>query len=222
MKRLSIDHNFNGAAAASSTRKTDQFLPSMIVFDLDDCLWHPEMHELTGMPEIPIQGELDPTSVGEHGVVGLQVPRRRTTVRLYEGARLVLRELALDPRYRGIILACASTSLEPSYSQACLEGIEVLPGLFLRDMFQYNRIGRTGELTSRKTGHFGLLHQDSGVSFREMLFFDDCNWGDHCADVTNTLGVVSVQTPSGLRLSQFHDGLQKYHVQVEKRIKSLE
>ena len=35
-------------------------LPSMIVFDLDDCLWTPEMHELYDMPAIPVRGNLNP------------------------------------------------------------------------------------------------------------------------------------------------------------------
>jgi hypothetical protein len=60
-------------------------LPSMIVFDLDDCLWTPEMHEL------PVHGELNPNynsmsrnRNGKHkqqkGIVGLQVLRYRDTV----------------------------------------------------------------------------------------------------------------------------------------------
>ena len=151
-------------------------LPSMIVFDLDDCLWSPEMHELNGLPEIPVHGELNPKSMGGKrlkGVVGLQVPRYRDTVMLFDGARRVLYEIATNPIYKDILLATASSSLEPSYSYACLSGIEILPGLTMGDMMTYNQIGRTGNLSPDKTTHFRELHDESGVSYNEMLFFDD-------------------------------------------------
>ena len=145
----------------------------MIVFDLDDCLWHPEMHELPGMPSKPVHGDL---GNGQVGVVGLQVQRGRTTVQLYPGARQALYRLATDPAYRGIRLAAASTSLEPSYSHACLAGIEILPGLTLEQMMTYRQVGRSGPLSSDKKTHFRLLHEESGVPYAEMLFFDDCKY----------------------------------------------
>ena len=156
-------------------------LPSMIVFDLDDCLWTPEMHELPGCPELPVHGELNPNSmVGKQqkGVVGLQVLRYRDTVTLYDGARRVLYELATNPIYKDVLLATASSSLEPSYSYACLAGIEILPGLTMGDMMSFNQIGRTGNLSPDKTSHFRELHNESGVPYDEMIFFDD--WYVHC------------------------------------------
>lgn len=65
-------------------------------------------------------------------------------------------------------------------------------------------------MTSRKTTHFRALHEESGVPYNEMLFFDDCNWGDHCADVTANFGVISQRTPRGMQLSEFHQGMEKY------------
>jgi len=165
-------HNF----MIPSSSKTDRLLPTMIVFDLDDCLWRPEMYTLRSKPSIPIEGDLDPDwkKLGkprEVGTVGMKVPHG-PTVRLFVGARLALRELALNPRYRGIILGAASSSEEPEFSRVCLESIEVLPGLTLRQMIAYDQIGRTGDLTPRKTTHFKLLQRDSGVEYEEMLFFD--------------------------------------------------
>lgn len=100
------------------------------------------MHELYGEPSVPVEGYLNadpsvPAWERQCGVVGMQVPRRRQTVRLFDGARAVLLEFATDPKYAGVLLAAASSSLEPSYSHICLEGIEILPGLTLRDMFKY-------------------------------------------------------------------------------------
>ena len=116
-------------------------LPSMIVFDLDDCLWTPEMHELYDAPTIPIPGILGYSSHNnqeEKGIVGMGVPKKNhPIVKLYDGARQVLRELALNPKYQNILLAVASTSLEPSYSYICLKGIEIIPGQTIQDMITY-------------------------------------------------------------------------------------
>ena len=170
------NYNYNRNYYCSKT-STMTRLPSMIVFDLDDCLWTPEMHELPGCPEIPVHGILNPHGSNGgtplKGVVGLQVPRYRDTVTLYDGARRVLYELAVNPVYKGVLLATASSSLEPSYSYACLAGIEILPGRTLGDMMSYHQIGRTGRLSPDKTTHFQELHEESGVPFHEMLFFDD-------------------------------------------------
>ena len=65
-------------------------------------------------------------------------------------------------------------------------------------------------MTDRKLTHFQALHKESGIPYNEMLFFDDCNWGDHCADVTENFGVVSQRTPHGMELSLFHKGMEKY------------
>ena len=149
-------------------------LPTMIVFDLDDCLWSPEMHELYSKPTIPVHGVLNPHCPKEKqvkGVVGLS-NQHGDTVQLYGGARRALYELVTDSLYSDVTIAVASSSLEPTYSHACLEGIEILPGRTLRDVIQYDQIGRNGKLTSRKTSHFRELQKESGIPYDEMLFFD--------------------------------------------------
>lgn len=220
----------------------EDVLPSMIVFDLDDCLWTPEMHELYGMPSKPIRGNLNPDDEGdssrhernqpkrtakrkkvnesnsdaEIGVVGMSVPNYQT-VYLYDGARRALREIATDPRFKGVLVGVASTSLEPSYSHHCINNIEIIPGLTMRELIDYDEIGRTGHLTSRKTTHFKSLHEKSGVPYEEMVFYDDCNWGDHCQDLEDTFGVVGQRTPNGLQIEEFYAGLQKYAKLCKKR-----
>ena len=127
-------HNF--ASGNAPVQESDPYLPTMIVFDLDDCLWSPEMYTLYRKPSIPISGNLNPGGeVEEEGIIGMQVPGG-PTVKLFEGARRALREIALDPKYKGVIVAAASSSEEPTFSHSCLEGIEVLPGLTMRDMFR--------------------------------------------------------------------------------------
>jgi magnesium-dependent phosphatase 1 len=206
----------------SGNSRPSLLLPRLIVFDLDDCLWSPEMHELDSKPCIPIQGVLNDFDDHNHhdssnatpallrGVVGLQESRGGDTVRLFPGARQVLYELATQPQYQGIRLACASSSLEPSYSYACLQAIEILPDLSMRQILSHVQIGRDPPLSSDKRSHFRLLHQESGIPHEEMLFFDDCNWGDHCTTVSLEFGVTSLATPHGLQYQEFQQGLAQY------------
>jgi magnesium-dependent phosphatase 1 len=85
-------------------------------------------------------------------------------------------------------------------------------------MMTYDQIGRTGPLTSNKRTHFQLLQQESRIPFEEMLFFDDCNWGDHCATVTREFGVTSYKTPSGLHYHEFEAALDLYQRNAQRRM----
>lgn len=50
-----------------------------------------------------------------------------------------------------------------------------------------------------KGRHFKALHKASGIAYEDMLFFDDCIYGDNCRDVEWACpGVVTVKTPEGL------------------------
>lgn len=43
-----------------------------------------------------------------------------------------------------------------------------------------------------------------------VITYIDCNWGDHCGDVTDKFGVVSQRTPRGLQWSEFQGAMEKY------------
>lgn len=231
---ISNQQNVGHACPALSTAaKSLNLLPSLIVFDLDDCLWTPEMHELSGMPSKPVDGPLDPNDPADSplGTIGMGVPRGKRggwgsfndedeVVELYHGARLALRELITDPKYRDVQIGVASTSLEPSYSRACINGIEITEGIYMKDIISYTQIGRSGKLTSRKTSHFKLIHEESGVPYEDMLFYDDCNWGDHVGDLNSAFGVIGIRTPNGLQLEEFREGLEKFRREKMKRCNS--
>lgn len=134
------------------------------------------MHELSGMPSVEVEGPLDPhDNESTLGVVGMKVPSGRRggwgnygtddeeVVELFDGARQVFRELALNPVYKDVKIAVASTSLEPSFSRKCIEGLEIVEDVRMKDMISFSQIGRDGQLTSRKTSHFRLLHEESGL-----------------------------------------------------------
>ena len=86
----------------------------------------------------------------------------------------MLRKLATDPSYCGVGVAVASTSLEPSYSSRCIERLEIVEDVAMKDVIDYAQIGRSGRLTSRKTSHFRLLREESKVPYEEMV-----GWTSH-------------------------------------------
>ncbi|GMI43662.1 hypothetical protein TrCOL_g6392 [Triparma columacea] len=186
-------------------------LPKMIVFDLDDCLWTPEMYTLPNKPTKPILGRLQ-GDAGE-GVTGVQCSGGGPTVSLFPDALTILQRLYTEREttYKDTLFAVASSSEEPSYSRSCLENLDIFPGVKMNSLFPYQQIGRTGRLTSRKTTHFDELKKSvPHVEFDSMLFFDDCNWGDHVGDLNSARGVIGVRTPTGLTCAQFEEGLALY------------
>ncbi|KAH8094157.1 hypothetical protein JL720_4149 [Aureococcus anophagefferens] len=178
--------------------------PELIVLDLDDCVWHPEMYTLDDMPSTPIRGDLN--ARGE-GVVG--VKSGLETIRLFPGALRALQEChdgAHDPS-RLAVASSADTPLAASIAHAALSILEVVPGVT-----DHIKIGRAPPLSSDKSKtHFPLLREATGVDYDGMLFFDDSNWSDHCRIVAqNCPGVVTQRTPRGMQHSEFVAGLKKY------------
>ena len=68
--------------------------PKLIVFDLDNTLWTPELYKLRRLPNY--------ASAGPPGPIADQ------DVKLYAGARAALEELATDEAWADTSLACAS------------------------------------------------------------------------------------------------------------------
>ena len=218
MRGLSIALvTFPHLASSFSSISQKVMLPRLIVFDLDDCLWTPEMYTLPQKPSNEIQGVVN-EDTGDRGVVGVQCGSSGPTVKLFSDARRVLQRIhnERDTTFQHTQFAVASSSEEPSYSRSCLEKIDILPGVKMKSLFPYQQIGRTGALTSRKTTHFDGLKRESNIEFPDMLFFDDCNWGDHVGDLHKTYGVIGVRTPYGLTWDQFEEGLQSFAASKKK------
>lgn len=182
-------------------------MPKLIVFDLDNCLWSPEMHELECDPSIVLINAL---GEGE-GVTG--VVSNGKQVQIYMDALLILQELYTLNIYRHVKFAVASSSLKPEYSWICLNTLEILPGVPMKELFSYFAVGRTeecGGLTDDKTTHFAKIQFESRIKYTDMLFFDDCNWRDHVTELEQKLKIVGQKTPQGLTKENWKSGLHKY------------
>ncbi len=211
-------------AVASLARAVPDTLPDLCVFDLDACLWDKEMFE---MPSIPAEADArsgDLNGRGE-GVVGVMSGPHM--IRLHAGALEAL-QLHADGAFGGMRVALASsadTPLAEQIGRKALTLLEVIPGLtiwqlLMRDWdgVDVNQIGRQPPLSSNKAAsHFPRLREATGVRYDGMLFYDDCNWGDHvgkvcgaCKEEDSGRGVVGVRTPRGLGSAEFWRGLEAY------------
>mmetsp|Transcript_7319 Transcript_7319/g.10368 ORF Transcript_7319/g.10368 Transcript_7319/m.10368 type:complete len:253 (+) Transcript_7319:176-934(+) len=202
--------------------------PELVVFDLDACLWDKEMYEMTAMPSDTVKGDLN--GRGE-GVVG--VMSGRDQISLHAGSLTALQEHA-DGKYPGMKIALASSADTPFAEQvgrASLKLLEVVPGMTVWDLLMrdwdnqdVNQIGRQPPLSSNKArSHFPRLREATMIRYDKMLFFDDCNWGDHCGMVAaqckepdNGIGPATVRTPSGLGNREWLKGLDVYMEHAKK------
>lgn len=173
-------------------------LPALIVFDLDACLWTPEMFELGSRPTM-----YDAARGG--------VKAGGDTVKLFPGAMAVLKRLLVDEAFASTKVAVASSTTEPAFASTCLAQLPIDPSGArqekVADIVDYRQIYPG----SKGRQHFPALHKESQIPFDQMLFFDDCTYGDNCGDVARgCAGTTCVRTPNGLSEHLFQVGLDAY------------
>lgn len=138
-------------------------LPRLVVFDLDNTVWTPELYTLRhfkgyadASPPNPVAGK---------------------DVWLLDGAAAALHELATHERWRGTQVAAASRTNKPRWAGALLREFDVpgcSSGRKLAELIPYQEI-----YPGSKTVHFEELRAATGVAYDEMLFFDDSDGGKY-------------------------------------------
>jgi len=207
--------------------------PELVVFDLDACTWTEEMYTLRDVvdPSRSRRGALGP-DCGEGVVAAMS---GNTPIELHPGARRAFQQIWRGAvRARAAAASTADTPLAVRIGRSALDVLEVFPGVTVRDVFAKGwpegfegnlQIGRTPPLSANKAAtHFPILRRETGVAYSRMLFFDDCNWGDHCGAVERGcvcedtgLAPVVVRTPRGLREDDWARGLRLYAARVDAR-----
>ena len=224
-----LNNNSNNDDTDAQKHADENGYPHLIVFDLDACFWNQEMYQLYDICESKdnIVDEKTNTVVG--AVSG------RTVIRMHEGSRKALTEY-YEGKYPGARLATASsadTPLAVKIGQSALRNLEIAPGVSAASVFAIGwekefdgnmQIGRTPPLSANKAQtHFPILRKFTNIEYHKMLFFDDCNWGDHCAAVESQCvepkaGLVPAiqRTPRGLGVKEWETALAKYKARHEQ------
>ncbi|GAB5365949.1 hypothetical protein AAMO2058_001102300 [Amorphochlora amoebiformis] len=121
--------------------------PKLVVFDLDNTMWTPELYQLQTLP----------------------VPGR--DINLFKGARAALFELATDPAWRDTKVAAASRTEDVLWAEDLLKRFDAADGVTMDKLFHVKEI-----YPGSKRRHFERLKKKTGIGFNEMIFFDDSTW----------------------------------------------
>lgn len=168
-------------------------LPRVIVFDLDNTLWTPELYKLRRLERAN------------------QIPVAGRDVELFPGAKQVLETIL--PNLGGSdddekpILAVASRTNKVEWAEDLLDQFQ------LRDLFDVIEI-----FPGTKTNHFAKIQRRTKVPFHEMMFFDDARDGRYgnCEPVA-AMGVFCIHCPDGLQTKDvFERALDLYQTKWDK------
>ena len=96
-----------------ATRMTS--LPKVVVFDLDGCVWDPEMYELWGSGGAPFKVRKD----------GNLADRSGTVVRLLGDVKNIMTEFKTDAKWFDTIIAVASSCDEPGWARECIQKFQL-------------------------------------------------------------------------------------------------
>ena len=104
-------------------------LPELIVFDLDNCVWFPEMYQLWG-GGAPFKQTPD----------GDLTDRSGERVYLMGDIRNIMNELKNDSKYANVEIAIASCCDEPKWAEECLRKFKINENEHLGSVFKYKHI----------------------------------------------------------------------------------
>ena len=183
------------------------------------------------LSDIPQSGDAVRGKLGELGVEGvISVKSGYDQIRIFPAALKILQDYYTEqfpPTMRIAAASSADTPLAVEIGRAAMGILEVLPGVTLREVFAKGwpqgfggnlQIGRTPPLSANKAEtHFPILKKETNIDYDKMIFFDDCNWGDHCSKVS-VLGVTTQRTPRGLQQREWLQCLTLYnqrHIDME-------
>lgn len=178
----------------ASTSASSPRLPPALVFDLDGCVWDPEMYEMWGSGGSPF------TPVKSGDLKG----RDGTIVRLLGDVREIFREFATDPKWNRAKICIASRCDEPSWARECIQKFSLGGNLKLKDVFDENL---TEIYKALKSQQLKAISKKCGIPLKEMIFFD--NEYGNCQDVAKA-GATVVYTPDGVTRELFQQGLDTF------------
>ena len=172
--------------------QTARNVPKLIVYDLDDTIWFPELYMIAGAPFVK-----DPVTKKTTDASGVEV-------RVYPAARASLALVDAHEAFRDTKIAVASRTHRGQWARTLMSMFDITddPSRSLAQCVTFVDIA-----SGTKKKHFERLRDASRVDYRDMLFFD--NERDNCVDVAQ-LGVVCVHCPGGMTADAWNRGLALY------------
>ena len=167
-------------------------LPRAILFDLDGCLWTPEMYEIVyfmGGQGAPFRE--DPKNKGGLLTVGNQ------PVRLLGDVRAVFEEIYREPKFDNVLIGVSSRTDEPDWARELLDKFQVTTNDASKGSVSLIGVlnGPIEIAKDSKVEHFRRIHSQTGIDYQDMVFFD--NEYGNCEKVAS-LGVSVVYCPNGV------------------------
>ena len=152
--------------------------PKVVVFDLDGCLWDPEMYMLSWRGGAPFEPDGD-----------AMLAQSGERVVLLGAARDILRQLRTTDDWSATKVAISSRTDEPAWAAELLDKFRV-DDMVLGDCFDAREITKES-----KSSHFRRLKEKYSCDYEEMLFFD--NEYGNCREISQ-LGVTVAFSPDGV------------------------
>lgn len=167
-----------------------QDVPKLIIFDLDDTVWYPELYMMCGAP-------------WTRDELGRVTDVCDEELSIYPAAREAIAMILRHEAFAGTRVAVASRTNRGRWALEAMDLLSVAPGLSLREA-----AGDLCEIyVGSKRRHFQALRDKTSVAYRHMLFFD--NEGINCEEV-GQLGVCCVHCPGGMSQGAWEKGLSTY------------
>lgn len=190
--------------SAGASQQDWQYIPRLVVFDLDFTLWFPEMYELDGSP------------FRKNASTGVVTDRSGEEVHFFPAVHNVMDTLVNDERFKNTTeIAMASRTTEPQWAKTCMRLMDLdlsSRKVSLQSVTDYEAI-----YPRNKRVHFEQLKNDSGVEYEDMLFFD--NEYSNVVDV-GRLGVVCAYCPRGLSEGSWLQGMEAFQEAKRKATQS--
>ena len=213
-------------------------LPRLIVFDLDGCLWSPELHDLSRRMRkrdngtTKTKGQEHAHAADHHGhspfftklTAGNQCRSScGVVISLYKDVPEILEAIRDQNKndMQEIMLAISSRTEHSEWARELLDKFD-LPGLTSRNKSSNDNHNDTDTTMAPSTGpwiiidstrpkvlHFEQLARETGIPYPQMMFFD--NHARNCKAVSR-LGVTVGYCPKGLDLAMFTKTMSKFPV----------